>query len=142
MNTFFDIQVDGVDGLLLGFEKYRKEAKKAIKRGVDKTALAVANDAKARLKGEMGGDKRILTGRLRGSVHPEYKEGESHGEDSLNEKMDEMEAVAGTNVEYGGFIEFGTKFIKAMSFLGFAAVKQDILLKQRVTEELNKVTHE
>jgi phage gpG-like protein len=142
MNPLINIKIEGTEQLLQGFEKYRKEAKKAIKRGVDRTALAIESDAKTRLEGGLGGQRRIKTNRLRASTHAEMKMGEAHGEYALNETIADDESVAGTNVFYAGYIEFGTKFIKAMSFLGFASVRQDKLLRQRVEEELNKVTRE
>ena len=128
-----NIKVEGTEQLMKGFEKYRKEAEKAIKRGVDRTAVAIESDAKSRLEGGLGGQRRIKTDRLRASVHAELEEGE------LGVPIAKNEAITGTNVEYGPFIEFGTRFMAAMSFLGFAAVRQDKKLKERVTEELNKI---
>ena len=133
MNPMMNIKVEGTEQLMKGFEKYRKEAEKAIKRGVDRTAVAIESDAKSRLEGGLGGQRRIKTDRLRASVHAELEEGE------LGVPIAKNEAITGTNVEYGPFIEFGTRFMAAMSFLGFAAVRQDKKLKERVTEELNKI---
>jgi phage gpG-like protein len=153
MNPMANIKIEGTEQLLKGFEKYRKEAKAAIKRGVDRTAIALESDAKTRLEGGLGGQRRIKTNRLRASVHSELgdkteqimkntfkpvKTSETSDKE-LNVSIADDEAIVGTNVFYAGFIEFGTKFIKAMSFLGFASVRQDKLLRKRVEEELNKI---
>jgi len=153
MKPMANIEIKGTEELLRGFEKYRKEATKAIKRGVDRTAGMVASDAKERLAGGLGGLMRRVTGRLIASVHAEFgnkteqpekntfkpvKASEA-SDKNLNVTIADDEAVAGTNVHYGPYIEFGTKFISAMSFLGFAAVRQDKRLKERVIEELNKI---
>jgi len=139
MKPLINIKIEGTEQLLADFRKYRKEAEKAVERGVDRTAIAVANDAKMRLEGGLGGDRRIETDRLRASVHAESKRIKYMGNEPLNESIGEMEAITGTPVEYGGFIEFGTKYISAMSYLGFAAVRQDTKLRERVIEELNEV---
>ena len=149
-----NIEIVGTERLLAGFKKYRKEADKAVKRGVDRTAIAIETDAKKRLKGQLGGQKRIDTDRLRASVHAELGQNtempkkntfqsvasSESSDGNLGVSIANDEAVTGTNVFYGKFIEYGTKFLSAMSFLGFAAVRQDKELKRRVTEELNKVT--
>jgi len=144
MNPFVKTVVIGIEKLIADFEKYGQDSKKAIKKAVDRTALAVETDAKKKLKA----DGHIITGRLFASIHSETKQGQTYsyednkGENyngSLNETIGETEAVTGTNVEYAPFIEFGTKYISADSYLGYAAVKQDKLLPERVTEELNKI---
>ena len=134
-----EIKIEGTDQLVADFKRYGKEAKKAVKRGVDRTAIAVETDAKLRLEGGLGGDKRIKTGNLRASVHAELKQGEAHGKYGLGEKIDDMEAIVGTNVEYAEFIESGTRYIAPMSYLEFAAIRQDVKLRERVTDELNKL---
>jgi len=139
MKPMGNIEIIGAERLLAGFKKYRKEADKAVKRGVDRTAIAIETDAKTRLQGGLGGQRRIDTDRLRSSVHAELKQGDAIGSDSLGVRIAEDEAVTGTNVFYGPFIEFGTRYINAMSFLGYAAVRQSKRLRERVIEELNKV---
>jgi hypothetical protein len=136
--------VEGVPGLIADMKKVGVEVQKAVKRGVNRTALAIETDAKKKLTS----DGHIITGRLRASIHAETKEGQSFNysdkdgnafDGSLREQIGEVEAVAGTNVEYAPYIEFGTSKIAADSYLGYAAVKQDKLLRERVTEEINKV---
>ncbi len=144
----FNITLEGEKELLKDLDRFGKEAGKAVKNGVDRTAIAMESDAKKRLAGDLGGKRRILTGRLRASVHAELKEGENHGEDSLGEKIASDEAVVGTNVVYANRIEFGFKGTdslgrkynqEGMSYLGFAAIRQAKELPKRVTEELNKL---
>lgn len=144
MNPFVNIKVEGVDGLLKDFEKYGQEAKKAIKKAVDRTALAIETDAKKKLKA----DRHIITGNLYASIHREKKTGENHGDYSLDEPIGEMEAITGTNVVYAARIEFGFKGTDSAgrtynqgpsSYLGYAALKQEKLNLERVEEELNKL---
>lgn len=144
----FNISVEGIPGLMNDIKKFGKEAEKAVKNGVDRTAIAMETDAKKRLEGDLGGTRRIKTGRLRASVHAELKQGESHGEDSLNEQIASDEAIVGTNVVYANRIEFGfndtdklgRKYNQSgMSYLGFAAMRQAKELPRRITEELNKL---
>jgi len=144
MSKNLHIEIEGIEELASDFRRFGKQAKDAIKRGVDRTALAVETDAKEKLKS----DGHIITGRLRSSLHAETVQGQQfgyrddHGETyngALNEKIGELDAVAGTNVHYAPYIEFGTKYITADSYLGYAAIKQDKKLKDRVIEELNKL---
>lgn len=144
MSSNLHIEVNGIEELNADFKRFGQRAKDAIKRAVDRTALAVETDAKEKLKS----DGHIITGRLRSSIHSELKEGQQFtyrndkGETfngALNEKIGELEAVTGTNVHYAPYIEFGTKYIAADPYMGHAAVKQDKKLKDRVIEEINKI---
>jgi phage gpG-like protein len=140
----FSAEVSGVMELQAKLGATREQIHVAIKRGIDRTALAMEKDAKDKLKS----DGHIITNRLRASIHAELKEGENYQysdnngqsfDGSLDKKIGKLEAVAGTNVFYAPFIEFGTKFIAASSFLGWAAMKQSKLLKERIIQELNKI---
>lgn len=153
--------------------RFGKEAEKVIRDVINRTALAIETDAKMKLKS----DGHIITSRLRSSVHAEtisgqkYTYSDSDGKSydgALGEKLENLEAVAGTNVEYAGAIEFGTgphlilpknkkalKFeidgkpvfaksvkhpgFKGDSFLGYAAEKQRPKFVQRMTDALNKL---
>jgi len=136
--------IEGADLVRKQIEQTGKEIDKAIKRAIDKTALAIETDAKSKLKS----DGHIITNRLRASVHAELKNGKSFSytdypgnsyDGSLGEKIAADEAIAGTNVEYAPYIEFGTKYFKGDSFLGWAALKQMKLLTDRVTKEINRI---
>lgn len=138
------VEVEGIDQLIRDFRHFGKEADKAIKRGVDATALAVETDAKEKLKS----DGHVDTRRLLQSIHTETKQGQQFSyrdangathTGSLGEKMKEDEAVAGTNVHYAPYVEFGTKYMKGDSYLGYAAVKQAKNLRERIIKELNKL---
>ncbi len=141
------IQVEGIRELTADFKRFGKESDKAVKRAVDQTALAVETDAKKKLIG----DGHIITGRLAASIHAESKNGQQYNykdkkgnsyDGSLNEKIGNLEAVAGTNVHYAPYIEFGTKYITGDSYLGHAALKQEKKFKDRVEKELNKLITE
>lgn len=137
------VEVEGIDQLMQDFRRFGKEADKAVKRGVDRTALAVETDAKEKLKS----DGHVRTRRLLQSIHTETKEGskyyyEASGESfsgSLNEKIQDDESIVGTNVHYAPYVEFGTKYMSGDSYLGYAAIKQDKKLRERIIEELNKL---
>ena len=134
------------------FRKFGKEADKAVKRGVDRTAMAVESDAKNKL----AADGHRKTRRLFQSIHTEttnpqhpdmksnlnytYKDKNNESfTGSFNEKMKDDESIVGTNVHYAPYVEFGTKFMSGDSYLGYAAVKQDKKLRDRIVEELNKL---
>ena len=144
MSKFIDIEVDqkSLNNVLKDYKQYGVKAAKALWNGLTRTAFAVETDAKRRLSGELGSARHIVTGRLRASVHTEFK-----GENSfkgvkdsetkdgkLNVPIGELEAVVGTNVEYAPKIEFNYD-----QFIQFAANRQRKKLTQRVTEELKKI---
>lgn len=141
------IQVEGIEDLKADFRRFGKESDKAIKMAVDQTALAVESDAKKKLIG----DGHIITGRLASSIHAETENGKTYTykdnkgntfNGGLNENLGKLEAVAGTNVHYAPYIEFGTKYISADSYLGHAALKQEKKFSERVVKELNKLIEE
>ena len=138
------IEIVGMEKLLKDMENMKGDIGKAVKKGIDRTANEISKDASKKLKA----DGHIITGRLFASIHPEYKKGENFGytdkdgksfDGSLGVPIAKDEAVAGTNVKYAPFIELGTKYITADSFLGFAAIKQSKLIVGRIREELNKI---
>jgi hypothetical protein len=137
---------------IIGLNELRKKlqllpelSQQAIKKGVDRTALAIESDAKRKITA----DGHIITSRLRSSIHAElkvnkmFKYSDNKGQTfdgSLEEDFnDKMEAVAGTNVHYAPYIEFGTKHFRGDSFLNWAALKQQKLLRQRIEDELQKL---
>lgn len=137
-------KVEGLSELFRRLALTKEQIHCAIKKGVDRTALAIESDAKRKI----ASDGHIITGRLRSSIHAELKSGErfSYSDDSgksfdgsLEVEVDELEAVAGTNVHYAPYIEFGTKYIRADSFLGWAAMKQTKLIKARIEQEIKKI---
>ena len=117
-----NMQIEGFEELKNDFRKYGIEAEKAIKRGIDRTAIACETDAKRRLAGELGGKRRIKLNRLRASVHAELGKNTSNPQQNTfrpdkNSKPEDGEfgiaiakdeAYVGTNVEYGSVIEYGS----------------------------------
>ncbi len=130
-------QIDGAERLGRDIDMTRKDIQRAVKRAVDKTALAVESDAKRKLRD----DGHVITARLMSSIHAETQEGKFSYRDknghtfdgSLGEQIAEDEAIAGTNVEYGPKIE------STDSFLGWAAIKQGKKLVDRIKSELSKI---
>jgi phage gpG-like protein len=134
----------GLGDLLRKLKELPEKADLAIKKGVDRTALAIESSAKRKITS----DGHIITGRLRASIHAELTEGKSFTysdnkgnsfEGALEEAFGKLEAVVGTNVFYAPFIEFGTKNFSGDSFLNWAAVKEGALLKDRIEQELMKL---
>jgi hypothetical protein len=161
-----NVQLDpkSFDFTMDALRRFGKDAEKAVKKAVDRTAIAVETDAKNKLKDE----KHIITNRLRASVHAELEPNRYQGTDGLNVNFGKLEAIAGTNVSYAPHIEFGTKphvivpknkkFLafkiggvmiftkkvnhpgfKGSSFMRFAAEKQKPEFEKRMVQELNKV---
>lgn len=140
-NAFVSVELDqgSMRTTITALRKFGKDAERAIKDVVDRTALAIETDAKEKLKA----DGHIVTGRLRGSIHAELKNSASytykddHGktfDGALKQQMTKLEAVAGTNVSYAPKIEFNYD-----SFLRWAAEKQKPLFVKRMQEALNRL---
>jgi hypothetical protein len=142
------VKIEGTRELVANMKATKEEIHRACKKGIDRTAIAVESDAKKRLSGQFGSSRHIVHDRLRASVHHELKNGELYNytdkngksfDGSLKTEIDKLEAIAGTNVFYGPFIEFGTKYFSGDSFLGWAALKQGKLLVERIKQELDKI---
>lgn len=83
-------------------DKYAAHVREGLKKEVVRTAYAIDAQAKS--------NAPVDTGRLRGSIHPEFSKG------SLNVSIPINGAVVGTNVEYSRLIEEGfngTQVVKA-----------------------------
>lgn len=83
---------------MMAFKSYRQKAEreidKALRRKNEAAAIAVENEAKKL--------SPVDTGRLRSS---------------LSHDSDESGCVVGTNVEYGAYQEFGTRYQSGTSYL-------------------------
>ena len=144
MSKFIDIEVDqkSLNNVLKDYKTYGVKAAKALWNGLTRTAFAVETDAKRRLTGELGSARHIVTGRLRASVHTEFKGENSYkgigaskpSDANLNTPVGDLEAIVGTNVEYAQKIEFDYD-----SFMQFAGLRQAKQLPKRVEEELKKI---
>jgi phage gpG-like protein len=144
MGNFIDIEVDQKSVKLVenGLKRYGIESVKALWRAITRTAFAIETDAKERLAGNLGSARHIVTGRLRSSIHVEYKGANtfkgvaaSKGSDGkLNVPIEDLEAVVGTNVEYAPKIEFDYD-----SFMRFGTTRQSKNLSKRVEKEFKKL---
>ena len=139
-----DISVDqrSIDTVLKGFDQYGVAAAKALMNAIYRTALNIESDAKRRLNGQLGSAKHWITGRLASSVHTEIKGKNSFegvkdsepGDRSFGLRVDDLEALVGTNVSYGPRIETDYD-----SFIIFATNKRSPELPQKIESELNKL---
>lgn len=137
-------KVEGVSQLISKMKQTQEEIHSAIKKGIDRTAIAIESDAKRKITT----DGHIITGRLRASIHAELKNDQSFSykdkkgqefDGALEEELGKQEAVVGTNVHYAPYIEYGTKYTAADSFLGWAALKHGKLIADRILQELGRI---
>jgi phage gpG-like protein len=81
------VRVEGERVVVRGYEQWTARAESRLKFLVRKHTLAIANKAKLRV--------RVNSGRLRSSIADTYEN-------------DGLDGIAGTNVEYAVYEEFGT----------------------------------
>ena len=109
------VQLDSksFDFTMAALDRLGRDAERAVKDAVNRTAKAIESDAKKKLKS----DRHIITGRLFSSIHAEIKPNSSFSytdknggtfDGSLNTNFGKLEAIAGTNVVYAPHIEYGT----------------------------------
>ena len=142
MSKLVSIELTNMKEVNRSFRQYGNKAVNAIRKAVLRTGLAAETDGKMRLNGELGSGRHWVTGRLGTSVHMETKEKNtfkavenSKAKDGrLNVPVEDLEAVVGSNVEYGPKIEFDYD-----SFIRWAGENQEGKFPKRVTEELNKI---
>ena len=142
MSKAFEIEVDqkSINLVNKSLKQYGVEAAKALMDAIFLTAIEMETDAKKRLNGQLGSAKHWITGRLASSVHAEVKgkntfngtNASEPADGSLGVPVGDLEAIVGTNVEYGPKIEFGYD-----SFIQFASVKNAPNLPKWVTKKLN-----
>lgn len=140
------IEIDTISyaGLKDDFDQYGIAAGKAIMRAVLSTGLYIKKIAKGRLHGWFGSKKHIVTARLVTSVHMETdnrntfkaKEYSEAGDGTFNTQAGALEAIVGTNVEYGPKIEF-----EYDQYLGFAALSGEKYYEERLIHELNNLKY-
>lgn len=99
------VSVSGVDALLNDFEGLTSELQSAINLAITANAEAILEDAQALCP--------VRTGALRDSIAIEY---ENDG--------DILTANIGTDMYYGPYVEFGTRYMEAEPFL-FPAFEQN-----------------
>lgn len=139
MKVSVELDQKSLNRTLKALDEFGKDAEKVVKDVVNRTALDIETDAKNKLKS----DGHIVTGRLRASIHAELTPNESYNysdkdgkafDGSLNEDFGELEAIAGTNVEYGPKIEYDYD-----SFMRFSAEKNKGKFLKRMRDGLNKL---
>ena len=95
--------------------KYPEKWEKAMDRALPTIGLFVQGEAMVRVP--------VLTGRLRGSLTYATTRGQSntrnpaHPTDVVKRPYDKNEVYIGTNVDYGPYVEYGTKRSKAQPYL-------------------------
>lgn len=115
------VRVDGLGDLNGKLRRIEAAVGRAAKREVKRTALNVQR--KAREAAPMD------TGRLRNSIAVEDLEGR-------------LDAAIGTNVEYGPFIEFGTRHQHAQPYLFPAMESERVPFRDRFNEAVIQALRE
>ncbi len=115
------VEVRGTGNVLANMAKVLISISKSVENEVEQAAFSVEREAKIICP--------VDTGRLRASI--------------TADKKDELHYEVGTNVEYAGYVEFGTKKMAAQPYLGPAAdkVRQKYprLVGNGVAQEIRKV---
>jgi len=137
MNVSVTLDQKSLDNTLIALKTFGKDAEKVIKEVVNATAYDIETDAKMKIKA----DDHVVTSRLRSSIHAEREANKAFGysdllgnsfDGGLYENFGALEAIVGTNVEYGPKIEY-----EYDPFLSFAAEKNRNKFIQRMTDKLN-----
>lgn len=97
------VEFKGMEEAEQAFDSLPLAVKNRVREVVKGIALAVQKDAKERCP--------VDTGRLRSSIHVLFRD-------------DEMGAEVGTNVNYAGYVEFGTSRMRARPYMFPAAEEQ------------------
>lgn len=111
------VRILGQDRLAQKLAQLEPTLRRALEREVKVAALNIQNGARRRVA--------VKTGRLRNSITHEITEG------GLN-------AVVGTNVEYGPYIEFGTRRMRARPYLFPAFEEERPRYMERLKRALSK----
>lgn len=109
------VRIEGMPKLRATLLRVTGEAERTTRREVKRSALNIQNGARERVP--------VDTGRLRNSIAHEIDE------DGLN-------ATIGTNVEYGVFVEFGTRRKAERPFLFPALESERAAFLSRLRREL------
>jgi HK97 gp10 family phage protein len=112
-----NVEIDGLAGLRAKLAALPAEVEAAVRDEVYAGALDVQGAAKRRVP--------VDTGRLRNSIAVETEQGG-------------LSATVGTNVEYGPFVEYGTRRAHAQPYL-FPAFEQMVpRIKSRISKAVTK----
>jgi HK97 gp10 family phage protein len=133
----FEMSLEGVDGLSKELEKLAKESGNMMARALIEAGFRIQREAKTSIaKSPMD----PITGRSMPGNAPKTDRGTLVNSIYVNaEKAGEnvQAVIVGTDLKYGEYLEFGTKFIQARPWLvpAFAATRQKNLdaLKSAIT---------
>jgi HK97 gp10 family phage protein len=119
-----------IEKLKKDFQEYSVDVDSEVGRAVQKSAIKVEGEAKKKFRSqneasEPGEPPRVQTGRLRSSI--------THRMES------ETEALVGTNVEYGFWLEFGTSRMPKHPFLIPAFDESKEKIKEWIQQAMVKV---
>ena len=127
-----------IDSSRLRIPQVREEFLRKFTQEIITTGLEVETDAKLKLTT----DEHIDTGRLRASIHTEYKGHTSHNysdmegnsfQGALNLRLRELDVIVGTNVVYAQKIE------RLDSYLFWAFEKNKAPLTRRLRNIINSL---
>jgi hypothetical protein len=134
------IEINGLNAVLKNLDLTNKVIHQKVKNEIQGAAMKTSDDVKR------SPNFPHISGRLQASYtffHPQRKSYKYSDDDGTsftselkgyNPQMNELSAAAGTNVEYGSFIEDGTQKSTGNFKLAHAFVKNQELLLQRLRD--------
>jgi hypothetical protein len=132
------IEVTGIRGILSNINTHETNIPKKVKAGMIEAGLIhVETPAKEKLTS----DGHVDTGRLRASIHIEYKEkrGHSYSDDygetfqgRLSESIGKDDVVVGTNVEYAEMIEQFDSYLRYALNINKKKIMQTVQKRARI----------
>jgi len=121
------VNLRGVAKINRRFERMPNQLKQKLSKTIRQTAIIHIETV---AKNKLTSDKHVDTGRLRASIHTEYKGTERI---LLGKITDELGCIVGTNVEYARYVE------RIDSYLAYAFKKARPILLRKVREVLKEV---
>lgn len=113
-----------IEAAVKKFKEYAVDVNNAVAQAIQWAALKVEGDAKRGIT-DLGA---VDTGRLRGSI--------------THRMIDKTSAEVGTNVEYGPYIEFGTKKMAPRPFLTGAFEKNKKIIQDKIRAAMKQAETE
>jgi hypothetical protein len=134
------VNLRGLTKINRKFKRMPKQLKQKITKTIRQTAIVYIETV---AKNKLTSDKHVDTGRLRASIHTEWKGnrgflykdrfGKKFGGGLPGTIKDDLGAIVGTNVEYAKYVE------KIDSYLMYAFKKAKPILLRKVRETLREV---
>lgn len=103
------VKLNGIDRVVAYMQKLHPNAEKLMRKEIARAGINIQREASIRCP--------VDTGRLRSSIHPVFSTDGLSAEIGAGAMRYGSKDIAGTNVEYAAFVEFGTRRMRAHPFL-------------------------